>query len=90
METELKQQAHKIVKLEAEKKKLQQDINHLKDVQQGVRRTIEEKTSRIELLQKENIEKNKLVKDVQQGVRRMIEEKTSLIELVEKENIEKK
>lgn len=62
----------------------------MKDVQQGVRRTIEEKTSRIELLEKENIEKNQLVKDVQQlqhdlnSSNKEIKMKTEYIEKLEK------
>ncbi|CAC5362849.1 unnamed protein product [Mytilus coruscus] len=87
LKTELEQQAHKIVELESEKRKLQQDIDHLKDVQQGVRRTIEEKTSRIRMLKKENIEKKQLKKDVQQlqhDLNSSIEELKKKREYVEK------
>ncbi|CAG2223016.1 unnamed protein product [Mytilus edulis] len=89
LETELKQQAHKVVKLEAEKKILQQDIDHLQDVQQEVRCTIEEKTSRIEMFKK-NIEKNQLEKDVQQlqhdlnNSKKELEMKTKYVEKLQK------
>lgn len=66
MKTELEQQSHKIDELEADKKKLQQDIDHLKEVQRGVRETLEKKTSRIKMLKKDNNEKKQLEKDVQQ------------------------
>lgn len=58
MKTELEQHSHKIDELESDKKKLQQDIDHLKDVQRGVRETLEKKTSRIKMLKRDNNEKS--------------------------------
>lgn len=91
LKTELEEQAHKIVELEAEKKKLQQDIDHLKDVQRGVRETLEKNISRIKMLKKDNNEKKQLEKDVQQlqhdldNSNEELKKKTEYVDTLEKQ-----
>ncbi|CAG2204605.1 unnamed protein product [Mytilus edulis] len=96
MKTELKLQSHKIVELEAEKQKLQQDIDHLKDVQRGhnldsSNEELKRKTEYIDTLEqqyKEVVKLNKNLLERSKEDRQLIKEDRKEREMDRKEREE--